>query len=346
MGNGVTDTRLVAEDRRRARATPEPVAFFLILRLSITVCLLWVCLVCGSATAEDPQVETLWPSTPPGPPALVQGDEQDMTKPEDRLIAGKRIIKLGNVSTPQMHVYLPAKEKANGGAVVICPGGGFSILAWDLEGTEVAQWLNSLGFAAIVVKYRVPTRGHDTPGKWQGPVMDTQRAISLTRSRADPWGLDPRRIGVMGFSAGGETAALVAVKKGDRLYQGVDEADQASCAANFAMLIYPGGIAEQDGTLKDDYPVDNETPPMFFIHAADDRVTCLSSTALFTALKQAEVPAELHIFASGGHGYGLRPTESAVTQWARRAEAWLKEMQFSTASDEVLTEASDRLDAR
>jgi acetyl esterase/lipase len=306
-----------------------------LFRMAITFCLLWCCLIRGSATAEDPQPETLWPGRPPGPPALVKGDEQDMTKPEDKLIAGKRIIKLGNVSTPQMHVYLPPQETANGGAVVICPGGGFSILAWDLEGTEVAQWLNSLGLAAIVLKYRVPTREHEAAGKWQGPVMDAQRAISLTRSRAEQWGIDPGRIGILGFSAGGETAALVAVKQGKRLYQPIDDVDQVSCAADFAMLIYPGGIAEDDGSLKEDYAVNSQTPPMFFVHAADDRVTCLSSTALFTALKKADVPAEMHIYASGGHGYGSRSTDSAVTQWPQQAEGWLKTMELLTASTSV-----------
>ncbi len=296
------------------------------LAQALAVCLLVVCSVCVTTGAAEPPTEALWPGTPPGPAALVAGEEQDLTKPDDRLIAGKRIIKLGNVAQPEMQVFLPSEGQANGGAVVICPGGGFSILAWDLEGTEVAQWLTSLGFVAVVVKYRVPTRRHGGSGKWQGPVMDAQRALSLTRSRADQWGLDPNRIGILGFSAGGETAARAAVQQGQRLYEPVDEADHASCAANFAVLIYPAGIAEEDGTLKESYPVDAKTPPMFFVHAADDNVSCLHSVALFTALKQADVPAELHIFTTGGHGYGLRPTDQAVTRWTERAASWLEEI--------------------
>ncbi len=144
----------------------------------------------------------LWPDTPPGPAAKVVGEERDLTTPEDKLIAGRKIIKLGHVGIPQMHVYLPPKEKAVGGAVLVCPGGGFSILAWDLEGTEIAEWLNSLGLAAIVVKYRVPTReqGDDlneagnAPLKAVGPVMDAQRAMSLTRSKATEWNLDPNAL--------------------------------------------------------------------------------------------------------------------------------------------------------
>lgn len=287
-------------------------------------------LFCSSGFALEPVVIELWQAEIPGPPPKTDGPEQDRTKPEDRLIAGRRIIKLANVSKPQIHVYRPKVSKANGGAVVICPGGGFSILAWDLEGTEVAEWLNELGFTAVVLKYRVPTRQHDAPGQWEGPVMDAQRALSITRAHADEWKLDSERIGVLGFSAGGQTAALAAVKNGKRLYQPTDKMDQASCAANFAILIYPGGIVEKDGTLKAEYVVDKNTPPMFFAHAADDRVTCLSSVALFTALKKSGVSTEMHIYASGGHGYGLRPTKAPVTHWPERAEAWFHVMKLMT----------------
>jgi acetyl esterase/lipase len=277
-----------------------------------------------SLLASEAEVLNLWSGEIPGPPAVTQGEpEQDFTQPEDRLIAGKRIIKLGNVSQPQMHVFLPAAEKAHGGAVVVCPGGGFSILAWDLEGTEVAHWLNELGFAAMVLKYRVPTRQHDDPGKWQGPVMDAQRALSLTRAHAEKWDLDPDRIGILGFSAGGQTAALAATHGGQRLYPASDATDQPPCHADFALLIYPGGIANDDGSLRDIYQVTEKTPPMFFVHTTDDNVTCLSSVALFGALKKAGVSAEMHVFATGGHGYGLRPTEEAVTRWPQLAAMWL-----------------------
>lgn len=300
----------------------------------VAVLSLVIYLLClRSAYATEPLVINLWATDIPGPLAKTDGSERDLTKPDDRLIAGRRIIKLGNVSKPQAHVYLPDRDKRHGGAVVICPGGGFSILAWDLEGTEVADWLTQLGFAAVVLKYRVPTRHHGERGKWEGPVMDTQRALSITRANADEWNLDPQRIGVLGFSAGGVTAALAAVKNGARSYESADKTDMSSCAANFAILVYPGGIAKKDGTLKADYLVDRRTPPMFFVHAADDRVTCLSSVALFTALKNAGVSAELHVYASGGHGYGLRETRSPVTRWPSRAEAWLRVMNLMNGSD-------------
>lgn len=300
---------------------------------TLTTFILLLCIGAAAQSAE-PVVIDLWPDKIPGPAAKVDGPEQDRTKDTDRLIAGERIIKLANVSKPQAHVYLPKKDKANGGAVVICPGGGYHILAWDLEGTEVAEWLNELGFAAVVLKYRVPTGHHGDPGKWEGPVMDAQRALSITRAHADDWNLDPERVGILGFSAGGNAAAHTAVKNGSRLYTDQDKIDEASCKADFAILVYPAWMADDDGALKADFQVDDKAPPMFFAHAADDRVSCLSSVALFTALKKNDVPAELHIYAAGGHGYGLRPTDMPVTRWPSRAEAWLQNQQLMRSAAE------------
>lgn len=298
-------------------------------RFLVTLC----CISTSLLSAASPQVFQLWPGAPPGPPAKAEGAERDLTKPDDKLIAGRTIIKLGHVSTPEMHVYLPDKTKANGGAVLVCPGGGFSILAWDLEGTEVAEWLNSLGFAAIVVKYRVPTREHgdtlneqgNAPQKAVGPVMDAQRAMSLTRSKATEWSLDPQRIGIIGFSAGGETAGLTAVLRDERLYPKVDAADEQSCAPNFALPIYPGGFYDKaTAGLMPYLQITKNTQPMFFAMAQDDHVNSLNCTALYTALTQAKVPAELHLFTSGGHGYGLRATDEPVTRWPELAAIWLR----------------------
>lgn len=289
----------------------------------------------------DSQVINLWPATPPGPAANAEGAERDLTLAGDKLIAGRSIIKLGHVSTPQAQVYLPPEEKANGGAVLVCPGGGFSILAWDLEGTEAAEWLNSLGFAAVVVKYRVPTRGHGdslndagtVPMKAVGPVMDAQRAMSLTRARAAEWGLDAGRIGIMGFSAGGETAGIAAILGGQRLYEKVDPADEHSCAPNFGLLIYPGGFYDKaGGGLKPYLKVSKGTPPMFFVMAQDDHVNPLNCTVLYTELTKNKVPAELHLFARGGHGYGLRPTFMPVTHWPNRAAKWLRDTGFAATA--------------
>jgi acetyl esterase/lipase len=283
------------------------------------------------AAAAEPVVLKVWTGDPPGPPAKVDGPEIDRQKPSDRLVGGKTVMKIGNVADAEIHIYQPPAGKANGAACVICPGGGYSILAWDLEGTEVADWLNSLGVTGIVLKYRVPTGAHGEPGRWQGPVMDAQRAISLVRSHAADWSIDPERIGILGFSAGGNLAAHTAVENGHRLYEATDKIDEATCAANFAILIYPAYLVDKEGTLLPELVVDKNTPPMYFAHAANDGVTCLSSVMLFAELKKAGVPAELHVYPTGGHGYGLRHTEEAVSHWDERAGEWLKETGMLTA---------------
>ncbi|MEW4528851.1 alpha/beta hydrolase [Maioricimonas sp. JC845] len=297
--------------------------------LSITCLILSIAGLLTIATvSRGGDVVSVWPGDPPGPPALVDGPERNRQRTDDRLVAGKPVIRLTNVANAEVHVFTPPADRANGAACVVCPGGGFSILAWDLEGTEVAEWLNSIGVTAFVLKYRVPTRQHGEPGTWQGPVMDAQRTLSLVRSRAGEWGIDPERVGILGFSAGGQTAALTAVRNGDRLYEPVDSVDEHSCAADFAILVYPARIADAAGQLDGKYTVTEKTPPMFFVHAADDRVSCLNSVALFAALKQSDVPAELHIYHDGGHGFGLRETSQAVTHWPQRAAAWLREMEL------------------
>ena len=180
----------------------------------------------------EPLTINVWPGKPPGDTKELP-PEADQTKPEDRLIAGRRIIKLGNVSTPQLTVYRPAKSKDTGAAVVICPGGGHNILAYDLEGTEVAEWLNEIGVTGIVLKYRVP--GRDPEKRWFAAVQDAQRAMSLVRSKASEWGLDPKRIGLLGFSAGGQVAGLVSIFE-QRQYELLDDVDKVSSRPDFAVL--------------------------------------------------------------------------------------------------------------
>jgi len=277
--------------------------------------------------AAEPITLNLWPGRAPGetkelPPEAYQ------TKPEDKLIAGRRIIKLGNVSTPQIAIYRPPQEKNTGAAVVICPGGGHNILAYDLEGTEVADWLNSIGVTGIVLKYRVPFR--DPQQRWTAAVQDAQRAMSLVRSRASEWGIDPKRLGILGFSAGGEVAGLVSIFGEERKYDGVDDVDKVSMRPDFAILVYPGNLVDwQTSQLQEYVKVTKETPPMFFVHAYDDGVTVLNTLLVAAELKKAGVPAEVHVYATGGHGYGLRPVEGqSVTQWPKPCEAWLRTMSY------------------
>ena len=280
---------------------------------------------CSSVALPGEQLTiNVWPARPPGETKELP-PEADQTKPEDALIAGRRIIKLGNVSTPQIAVYSPLKEKATGASVVICPGGGHSILAYDLEGTEVAEWLNGIGVTGIVLKYRVPFR--DPEKRWLAAVCDAQRAMSLVRSKAAEWGLDPKRMGMLGFSAGGEVAGLVSLFN-ERQYSPVDDVDKHSSRPDFAVLVYPGGLEEKGkGQLREHVKVTKDAPPMFFVHAFDDGVSVLNSLLLATELKKVGVSAEAHVYAAGGHGYGLRHVDGQpVTDWPKACEAWMRKM--------------------
>lgn len=298
------------------------------LRFDLLLVLMLFAAASLSQTSYASENETLniWPGRAPGETKELP-PEVDKTTDDDNLIDGRRVIRLGNVSTPQITVYRPEPESATGAAVVICPGGGHYILAMDLEGTEVAEWLNSIGVTAIVLKYRVPSR--DPDHRWTAAVQDAQRAMSLVRSRAEEWDIDPNRIGICGFSAGGETAALTSIFLDQRQYEPIDEVDEISSRPDFAMLIYPANLIEEEAPqLRDYLQINGEVPPMFFAHAFDDRVSVNNSLVLATHLKNANVPAELHIYESGGHGYGLRRTDAPITSWPDRAHAWMKRSGF------------------
>jgi acetyl esterase/lipase len=274
------------------------------------------------AHASEPGILNLWPSAPPNETKELP-PEADTSKPSDRGVAGKPLIRLGNVSVPQLAIYRPAKEVDTGTAIIICPGGGHNILAYDLEGTEVAEWLNTVGITGIVLKYRVPAR--DPQKRWSAAVQDGQRAVSLVKSNAKKWGLEEDKIGILGFSAGGETAGRTALMFDQRQYAASDPIDQISCRPDFAVLIYPAYMADaKTATLLADVPVSEKSPPMFLVHAWDDGVTPLTSLLLATELKKANVSAELHLFATGGHGYGMRPTEEPCTRWPELCEKWLR----------------------
>jgi acetyl esterase/lipase len=269
------------------------------------------------------QVLPLWSGTAPGNAPSTNGPERDMSGPNDGNVAGKRVIRLGNVSQPLLEVFPASPAKRNGTSVVVCPGGGFNILAWDLEGTEIAEWLNKRGVTVGVLKYRVPT-GNQNPN-YVTPSMDAQRALRLMRQNAAKWQLDAGRVGILGFSAGGKTAGVAALQNGKSLYEATDEADKLSCRPDFAVLIYPAYFVDAQGQLLPDVSVAKDLPPFFFAHAADDPVTCQSSVALFNALQKVHVPAELHLYENGGHGYGLRPqADKPVTSWNLRCDDWMK----------------------
>jgi acetyl esterase/lipase len=278
----------------------------------------------GTAPADASELR-IWPGAAPGETGSL-GDERDTTQPTDNLIAGARVMRIGNVSSPTIAIFRPPRDKDTGASVIICPGGGHHILAYDLEGTEVAAWLNTLGVTGIVLKYRVPAR--EGQPRWKAAVQDAQRAVSLVRTRAGEWGLDPNRIGILGFSAGGETAALTALfGEEERQYEPVDATDRASSRPNFAVLVYTGGlVVRNEKRLHDHVRVTAGAPPMFLVHAHDDNVPVDNSLLLYRALKEAGIPGELHVYSFGGHGYGLRRTEVPVTTWPDRCEAWLRHL--------------------
>ena len=290
--------------------------------------------------AAEPETLKLWPGKAPGETKELP-PEQNVSKPGERLVAGKSVIRLANVSTPTLVIYRPAKDKDTGAAVIVCPGGGHTILAYDLEGTEVADWLNQIGVTACVLKYRVPAR--DPKKRWSAAVQDAQRAVSLVRAKASDWGMDAKRIGILGFSAGGETAGLTALFD-ERVYDAQDAIDKVSSRPDFAVLIYPAGFEEKgQAKLRDHFRVTKSTPPMFFAHAANDGVSALNSLLLATELKKVGVPAEMHLYATGGHGFGLRPqADMPCTQWPNACVAWMQTMGFTRAKAKSASAAPPR----
>ncbi len=271
--------------------------------------------------ADDPPAPKaidLWPGSPPGESGPIGQEKAETNK------AG--ILILSNVSRPTLTVYRPSPEKDTGAAVVICPGGGYNILASDHEGAQVARWLNSVGVTGVLLKYRVPRRA-GTPNDVPPPqaLMDAQRALSVVRSKAANLGIDPKRIGILGFSAGGHLAAWASTNPDQRAYQPVDDADKAGCRPDFTILIYPAYLLKKgnDG-LAPEIRVGPESPPTFFAHAGDDPITVESSVQMYLALRRAGVPAELHVYSSGGHGFGMNPIGKPVASWPRRCEEWMK----------------------
>jgi acetyl esterase/lipase len=280
----------------------------------------------------------IWPGAVP--------DTQPDTGPEimkitgeKSLVAGKSWTMVGSVSQPTMTVY-PAKGKNTGAAVIVFPGGGYEILAMDLEGTEVCDWLTSKGVTCVLLKYRVPGSGlYPKPAPYRksgaypwSPVAleDAQRAIGLVRFRAAEWHVDPRKIGVLGFSAGGHLVAATSTHFDKRLYPTVDAADKESCRPDFAVALYPGHlwnwkyVDNPPFELNPTVPVTRETPPTFILQAEDDPVDDVNNSLVYyVALKKAGVPVEMHLYAEGGHAFGLRRTKFPITAWPQLVETWL-----------------------
>lgn len=279
----------------------------------------------------------IWPGLPPDAQP-VAGPERVVVDKET--VAGKPWLAVENVAIPTI-TYYPPSGRNTGAAVIVFPGGGYQELAIDLEGTEVCDWLNSQGITGVLLKYRVPRSGPYWDRRLKGEVTpkaltaleDAQRAISLVRFHAADHGIDPRKIGVLGFSAGGHLVAATSTHFRDRQYPAVDAADRASCRPDFAIAVYPGhlwGWTPRENPNFDLNPdiarhITRRTPPTFLVQAENDDVDSVNdSLVYYIALKKAGVPVEMHLYAQGGHAFGLRRTNFPITDWPKLVEVWLR----------------------
>jgi len=291
---------------------------------------LFVALVAAAvASAAEPVVVQVWPGVAPdeagniGPEKVVMSPKLDRKQVEvtesTRMITG--------VTNPTITIYRPLKDKDNGTAILICPGGGYWNLYWELEGEEVATWLNSLGVTGIILKYRVPRRPDEPKGEpARRPLQDAQRAVSLVRSKAREWGIDPQRIGMVGFSAGGHLAIATATSFERRSYPPVDDVDKISCRPDFAVLVYSGYLKAKDkDELAPGLHIPAGTPPIFLAHGGDDIISPPQhSVVMYLALKEAGVPAELHIYATAAHDFGVRKSDHPCSGWTDACANWLR----------------------
>ena len=295
------------------------------------------CVFSASLFAAEAPIR-IWPAQAPGETKTLP-PEGDVTKPTDRLVNGERIVRLGNVSDPTITIFRPDPAKDTGAAVIVCPGGGYSILAIGLEGEEVCEWLNSIGVTGVLLKYRVPVR--EGRKRHEAPLQDAQRAISLVRHRAKDLGIDPQRLGVLGFSAGGHLAAVASNQHERRTYPRIDDADDVSCRPDFAVLIYPAYLTlrDQNDAIAPELPIAaGRTPPTFIAMTQDDTVRVETAVYYYLALKNAGVTAEMHLYPEGGHGYGLRRTRAAVTTWPDRVADWMKAQGYLEKAGELRKE--------
>ena len=295
------------------------------LRSHLSLFLFLFFFVVMNLTAQQPVTVKLWPSGAPGT-QTIKGPETVPDVPEDNR---GHITRVTNVSDPTITVYRPTAGKANGAAVLVFPGGAYVRLAMDIEGTEVCKWFNGIGVTCVVVKYRVPQPNDDT--RWKQPLQDAQRAMGVVRQHAKQWEVDAKRIGVIGFSAGAHLSAALSNNYQSRSYPEVDAADKESCRPDFAILLYPGYLwrGSADHSVGEEVKPTANTPPTFLAQTEDDFAHVENSLFYFLALKNAKVPAEMHLYAEGGHGYGMRGDKVPVAgAWPPLAKAWLERIKI------------------
>jgi acetyl esterase/lipase len=296
-------------------------------RIALAASLLVGWLLTIPASATEPLVVDLWPGKAPGDVGI-NGQETSRIHPSP-LVGPTRLVT--NVTRPTLTIYRPAADRNTGTAMLICPGGGYWDLYWELEGEEVAAWLNSLGMTGIILKYRCPRRPGDVTGEPpMGPQLDAQRAVRLVRGRAAEWGIDPGRIGIVGFSAGGHLALATATGFSRPLYPPIDAIDELSGRPDFAVLCYSGYLKVKDkDEVRPGLRIPADTPPIFLAHASDDKEShggsdAANSVVMYLALKRAGVPTELHVYATGDHDFGVRQDEKLPSSWTRLCVNWLR----------------------
>lgn len=301
---------------------------------AIRILIISMAMICGTIRAAEPLVVDLWPKGAPEEDGKIGEEYVRMSPVLDRrqveVTVSTRMIT--NVTKPTISIYRPAKEKETGTAMLICPGGGYWNLFWELEGEEVAAWLNEHGITGIILKYRVPRRPDEPKGvPARRPLQDAQRAVSLVRSRAKEWGINPDRIGLIGFSAGGHLAVATATNFERRTYEPADEIDKVSCRPDFAIGAYSGYFKAQD---KDELAPGikvppAKTPPVFLVHGDEDPIsTPEHSIFMYLALKRAGVSAELHVYASTTHDFGIRAADRPYAAWTEACLAWLADQKL------------------
>jgi acetyl esterase/lipase len=293
----------------------------------------WLFLSWPAAAADTPMVVELWSGKVPDETGTIGNETVRMspkhTRNESEVTEPTRLVT--NVTRPTLTLYRPAKEKDTGAAVLICPGGGYWNLYWEVEGGEVADWLTAQGVTGIILKYRVPRRPGEPKGEpARRPLQDAQRAVSLVRSKAREWGIDPGRIGLAGFSAGGHLAIATATHFEERAYEPTDDIDRVSCRPDFAIAVYSGYLKAQDkDELAPGLSVPAKTPPIFLAHGGADIVSPPEhSVILYLALKRAGIPTELHVYAGAAHGFGVRKLDHPCSTWTASCMDWLRSQGF------------------
>jgi acetyl esterase/lipase len=292
-----------------------------------------LCVVGPARAGEGPLVVELWPGKVPEEPGTIGPEKTLMSKESVRtqveITEPSRLVT--NVTKPTLTILRPVKEKNTGAAMLICPGGGYWNLFWQIEGEEVAEWLNSQGITGIILKYRVPRRPDEPKGPpARRPLQDSQRAVSLVRSKAKEWGIDPDRIGIIGFSAGGHLAIATATSFEKRTYEPQDDIDKISCRPDFAIPVYSGYLKE---LLEKGMQVPAKTPPVFLVHGDEDLISTPEHSALmYLALKRAGVSAELHIYARTAHDFGVRRSDRPYAAWMPACVHWMGDQGFLKAS--------------